>query len=102
MKRKIQHVTKQSLIVITGTFILSLVLLYNGYPLVYSDSGTYIWSGMKDFVPFDRPAVYGFFIRHSSLNESLWYVALFQNFILSYILHELFKFLIPKNQLLVI
>lgn len=45
-----------------GLFILSWVLWYNGYPLVYSDTGTYIAGAHEHFVPGDRPQTYGEFI----------------------------------------
>ena len=38
-----------------GALLLSLIGLYNGYPLVYSDTGTYIYSGFDMFIPVDRP-----------------------------------------------
>jgi hypothetical protein len=74
-----------------GTLILSIVGLYNGYPLVYSDTGMYIASGLKEFVPVERPVGYGLFIKLFSFNYSLWFVTVFQNLITAYILYELLK-----------
>lgn len=50
-----------------------VVSFHNGYPLVTPDTGAYIDLGF-DFVLFnnDRPAFYGFFLRHTSLWTSLW------------------------------
>jgi hypothetical protein len=57
-------------------FILAALLLYpaffNGYPYVYSDTGTYIRSGFVYEVPNDRPIFYGLFIHHTSMGASLW------------------------------
>jgi hypothetical protein len=63
--------------------ILSLIpLLYfalnNEYPLLYPDSGTYILSGHKGYVPVDRPLMYGLFVRHMSMSYSLWFVVIAQ------------------------
>ena len=74
-----------------GTLILSLIGLYNGYPLVYSDTGVYIASGLKEFVPVDRPIGYGLFIKLFSFNYSLWLVVAFQNLITAFVLYELLK-----------
>lgn len=53
--------------------------LINGYPLVYSDTGTYLRSAFDCYVPNDRPFWYGPFVRISSLNgTSLWGVAVAQ------------------------
>lgn len=69
-----------------GAAILSLVALYNGFPLVYSDTGTYISSGFDMFVPLDRPIAYGLFLRITSVGLSPWLVILTQNIITSYVL----------------
>ncbi|NTV83243.1 MAG: hypothetical protein HGA23_02950, partial [Bacteroidales bacterium] len=57
--------------ILCGSVILSIIGLYNGYPLVYSDTGTYIASGLQEFVPNDRPMIYGLFIKLFSFNYSL-------------------------------
>ncbi|MFK8101257.1 MAG: hypothetical protein AB8G15_01985, partial [Saprospiraceae bacterium] len=60
------------LTILLGTIILLFVAFYNGYPLVYSDTGTYIQSGFELFVPVDRPLTYGLFLRYTSLGISPW------------------------------
>ncbi len=66
-----------------GLLVLAIMALiwpalYNGYPLVYSDSGTYLNSGFKDVLPIDRPVTYGYLVRHISMEHSLWFVILVQ------------------------
>ena len=68
------------------TLVLMAPAFYNGYPLVYSDSGTYIQSGMQWELPIDRPLVYGLFIKITSLGFSLWNVIFFQCLIVAYTL----------------
>jgi hypothetical protein len=58
--------------------ILLSAALYNGFPLVTSDTGAYINSGFHWEVPRDRPVVYGLFIRLASLKFSLWLVIALQ------------------------
>lgn len=77
------------LIVGIGTLILSIIGFYNGYPLVYPDTGTYILSGIERYVPVDRPIMYGLFIQLFSFEYSLWSVVFFQNLITAYVLFEL-------------
>lgn len=79
------------LAVLFGTFILSTIGFYNGYPLVYSDTGTYIYSGFDLFVPNDRPLPYGLLILVTSAAYSLWHVVLFQNLLTAWLIFELFK-----------
>jgi len=54
--------------VVGATMLILLPLLVNGFPLVYSDTGTYLRSAFEGFVPTDRPYWYGGFIRITSLN----------------------------------
>ncbi len=68
--------------------MLALVLMapafYNGYPLVFADTGTYILSGMDVELPYDRPLMYGLFVNLSSLHYSLWLTVFFQCLIVSF------------------
>lgn len=83
--------------------LLSQVLMwpayYNGYPLVYSDSGTYIASGYLNEVPIDRPIMYGLFVRHISLAFSLWIVLTVQSLLVIYIIHYCVKKFLESNVL---
>lgn len=88
------------LLLLLGTFILSIIGLYNGYPLVTSDTGTYIYSGFENVIPLDRPIVYGFMVRHLSLEYSMWFVVFFQNLLMSFVLLEALKiFIVTTSKL---
>lgn len=77
---------KFTLFVFLGTLCLMSNAFYNGFPIVYSDTSTYIASGFALETPFDRPITYGLFLRLFSLNgSSLWFVIFFQGLILSYL-----------------
>jgi hypothetical protein len=78
-----------------AAFILSIPAFFNGYPLIYSDSGTYITSGFDMYVPIDRPLLYGLFIRIFSLGHSLWFVVWTQCLILAYVFSHLVRFMMP-------
>jgi hypothetical protein len=73
--------------------------LYNGYPLVYSDSGTYISSGFELKVPDDRPIMYGLIIRLFSLNISLWYVIIAQAIGSAVLIYTLIKVYVKSDKL---
>ncbi len=70
---------------------LLIPAFYNGYPLVYSDTGSYIFSGMDLVIPEHRTIMYGLFIRFFSLNFSLWLVVFAQSLIVSYVLWHVVK-----------
>ena len=78
--------------IVLGALILCIRAFYNRFPLFYSDSGTHLRSGFEDFVPVDRPILYGYFLRHVSLSESLWLPIFAQGLLLATGLWLLFKY----------
>jgi hypothetical protein len=60
--------------------LLCYMGFYNGFPLLFSDTGSYLYSGFNNEALLDRPAIYGLMLRHLSLQESLWIVVFFQSF----------------------
>jgi hypothetical protein len=80
---------------VRNILIITIMLLgaafYNGYPLVYSDTGTYIFSAYDWKVPGDRPITYGLFILFCSLGWSLWLPVLVQCVLLAWLLQMLLK-----------
>ena len=74
---------------------------FNGYPIVYSDTSTYLASGFEIETPVDRPITYGLFLGAASLNGlSLWLVIFFQALILSYLIFQLFKLIFGEKKYL--
>ncbi|MCK6650328.1 MAG: hypothetical protein L6Q66_11795, partial [Bacteroidia bacterium] len=89
--------TKSLYLRIAFLFIASLVLLwvafYNGFPIVYSDTSTYLSSGFEFETPADRPITYGLFIYLTSLGgTTLWLTAFVQCLIIVYVIYLLFKY----------
>jgi len=82
---------KKILFYIIGAFTLLIPAFYNGYPLVYSDTGSYIGGGMELILPKDRPIMYGLFAHFFSLSFSLWLVIFVQSFMVFYILWQISK-----------
>jgi hypothetical protein len=52
--------------------------LYNKFPLIYSDTGTYIGAAIDGFVPSDRPIYYSIFISIVGLLQSIYAVPVVQ------------------------
>ncbi len=82
---------KRVIYIFLGAFLLCQMAFYNMFPLTYSDTGTYITSGFAVKVPVDRPLLYGLFVRHTSLFETLWAAIFCQALIVSYSIHTLIK-----------
>lgn len=69
------------LLVCCSCFLL-IPAFINGYPIVNSDTGTYLFSGFLFEIPADRPITYGLLIRLFSYNgATLWTVIGAQAFI---------------------
>ncbi len=89
-----------ALTVLLGAVLFLLPALYNGYPLVNSDDGTYIWSGFRMQQPGDRPITYGLFLRFFSLNGvSFWIPAFVQALIISWLIVKLIQRLVGGRRL---
>jgi len=79
-----------------GSLVLLYGGLYNGFPLVTYDTGTYLGSGMSGVVPDDRPITYGLFTRLAGLNFSLWFVIFFQCLVLAELLLRYLAVYVPR------
>jgi hypothetical protein len=66
--------------------LLLWVALYNGYPLVWWDSGTYVRSSFLLEVPLSRPVFYGLFLLLAHWRLTLWGVVLAQSAVVVYLL----------------
>ncbi len=46
--------------------------LWNGYPLVYSDTGTYLSQAIERYLGWDRPIFYSLFLLPLHLTLTTW------------------------------
>ncbi len=82
--------------IIVGLYYL--ITLLNGYPILYSDTSTYLSSGFELEAPADRPITYGILLRLFSLNGlSLMFVPLLHTLILLYVLQQLLSLFFDKD-----
>ncbi len=76
-------------------FLVCSVAFINRYPLVYSDTGTYIRSSFSLLPPDDRPIGYGLIIRAVTWQSTLWTVVIFQGAMIAWLLYETLGQLLP-------
>lgn len=75
-----------------GAFLTLVAIwpaLYNQFPLVTPDTGSYIYSGIRLSMGVDRLWGYGIFLLLTSWGISLWGPVLVQGAIFSWLIHEL-------------
>jgi hypothetical protein len=69
-----------------SSLLLNFWSFYNRFPIVFPDSGAYLDAGFQNAAPADRPIFYGWFLRHISLNDTLYLPLFVQGLMLSYLL----------------
>jgi len=80
-----------------GSLVLLHAGFYNGFPLVTSDTGTYLNSALTLTVPDDRPITYGLFAWVSGFCFSLWFVIFSQCLVLSWLLLRFIREFAPRH-----
>jgi hypothetical protein len=78
-------------LLLATAFAFASVALHSGFPLIYSDAGTYIRTGYTLELPWDRPLTYGLFLRLTSLARSPWNVVFVQAVLLSWAVLAAFR-----------
>ncbi len=58
--------------ILFSALLLSWPAFYNGYPLVFSDTGTYLAQAMERYLGWDRPVFYSFFLLPLHWSVILW------------------------------
>jgi len=77
-----------------STLVLLSLAVYNGYPIVYADTGSYIACSFSHVVPADRPVSYSLFLEAVQFNHhlrSLWLVVIAQVIMVLILLSILFR-----------
>jgi hypothetical protein len=72
--------------VLTGALLLIWPAFFNGYPLLFSDSGGFLHQTLGPLMLWDKPYVYGPFLRAFHWRISLWGPVIAQGLILSHLL----------------
>ena len=58
--------------ILLGASLLLWPAFYNGYPLVFADTGTYLSQAIEHYLGWDRPAFYSFFLLPLHLTLTTW------------------------------
>lgn len=84
-------------LVISGAAVLGWVGIWNGYPLLASDSTGYITGAFEGGVEARRPSFYPMLVAALSWRESLWPVIAFQCLLASACLFALVRVTVPHR-----
>lgn len=72
--------------ILLGALILMWPAIWNGYPILYSDTNAFMVQGILNFFVWDKPFIYGPWMNLFHWQYSLWPVLLAQALIVSSIL----------------
>lgn len=94
----------RGLFFLVSVIVLLWPALFNAFPLVTPDTGTYINSGMTLTVQADRSIGYGAFLLLTSMGISLWFVVLAQAILLNWLIRSVCRLLLgdKANNLLLL
>jgi hypothetical protein len=82
------------------TLLLLAMAALNGFPLLFDDTGAYMFQGFSLMPSPDRSAVYSLFLRFAGGKASLWYVAGVQCLISAVTLVEFARAVRPRTTLI--
>ena len=85
------------LYLLATSFLVSALAFVNRYPLVYFDTHAYILGAFELKPLWDRPMGYPFMIRAVTWMSTLWTVVIFQGFLISWLLLEWLRKLLPPR-----
>jgi hypothetical protein len=71
--------------------------LWNGYPLVFSDTGTYLSQAIEHYAGWDRPVFYSLFLLPLHLTLTTWPAIAVPALLVAHVLHLLRRTLLPDS-----
>ncbi len=89
------------IVYILGTLMLSAAAIYNGYPLVYWDSGSYLRAFIELHYLPDRPVTYSILIGLLHWRFSLWPVVFGQSALMVFVIERTLSCLVPRSPMIV-
>ena len=84
--------------IVIGGLSLLWPAIYNGYPLLYSDSHVFISQPVAGFMNWDKPYIYGPLILLFHAWQTLWLVVIAQALLVSHLLWLVIVTLTPESK----
>ncbi len=85
-----------TIVLVLSTMAFLWPAFLNGFPLVFSDTGTYLSAAIEGFLPVDRPVHYSYLIYFFNEISKFWLIIFFQSLIVSYVLFITYKILFKE------
>ena len=98
--KQLGPLSKKLLFPVICILLLIWPAVYNGYPLFYADSNSYLLSSIHIEIPLERPLFYGFFLRLTTMQALMWVAIIVQGIISFFIINKTLQVLFPKITLI--
>ena len=82
--------------VVTSAVLLLWPALWNGYPLVFADTGTYLSQAIEHYLGWDRPVFYSLFLFPLHMTVTTWPAIVAQALLVTHTLHLVRRALLPE------
>ena len=100
LARAIATPLRQPLAEIAAVLIFVPLLLsvawWNGFPLIFYDTGAYVWQGLGRVFMAERSPVYSLFLSYGGAARSLWCIAILQALMTSFVVVQLVRVEAPR------
>jgi len=90
--------TERVLVVLVLAALLVWPALWNGYPIVFADTGTYLSQAIHRYLGWDRPAFYSLFMLPLHMTVTPWPVVVAQALLTGWVLSVLWQVLAPARR----
>ncbi len=84
-----------SLTILLAAPFLLWPAIWNGYPIVFADTGTYLSQAINHYAGWDRPIFYSLFMLPLHATVTVWPVVVVQALMAAYVLHLVCRLLVP-------
>ena len=72
MRLKLAHLPEWAAIIAPGLLLLLWPAIWNGYPIVFADTGTYLSQAIRHYLGWDRPPFYSIFLFAFHWKITVW------------------------------
>ncbi|HEX4077804.1 MAG TPA: hypothetical protein VHX61_02875 [Rhizomicrobium sp.] len=76
--------------------LLLAAVIWNGFPIIYYDTGAYVFEGLGGHFMVERSPVYSLFLRYAGAGTSLWFIALLQALATAFVMTETGRAISPR------
>jgi hypothetical protein len=76
--------------------LLLASVIWNGFPIIYYDTGAYVFEGLGGHFMVERSPVYSLFLRYAGAGTSLWFIAALQALATAFVMTETGRAISPR------